>query len=270
MTAGSPPDEPPGELIRQWQPPWTPTRVDLRRDGKLFHLWIEDGGWFAVDPEEGRVRVPADRDRVRREERALGFPMLLCFLARGDIPLHAAAVEIDGEAVLLSAPRRSGKTTLAAAFAAAGHRVLSEDLVCIRSGSPPTVVPGPSMLRLRHDMADEFSIPGARELGRDDDRVHLSLERDRRTCEPVPLGGIALLHEGDVDPTVEDESGPRAVRDLWAVSFNLPTDADRERCFRAVADLASTAPTWRLTRRLHVSDLDPTVECLVERVTGGP
>ena len=57
---------------------------------------------------------------------------MLCFRARGDTALHAAAVEVDGQAVVLGAPGTFGKTTLAAAFHAAGHRLLSEDTTCIR------------------------------------------------------------------------------------------------------------------------------------------
>lgn len=269
VTEGDPPPRAPGDLVQEWLPPWSPTHVKLYRDGAAFHLWIEDGGWFAVDPGRRRLRVPARADEVRREERALGLPMLLCFLARGDVPLHAAAVDVDGRALLLSGPRRFGKTTLAAAFAAAGYRVLSEDLVCIRPGPPPAVVPGPAMLRVRHDMADEIRIPGARELGRDDDRVHLSLEKGRGSCDPVPLEGIAFLDEDDTEPTLDAVDAVQAVRSLWSVSFNLPTEADRERCFRAVGDLASAAPTWRLRRRLRVADLRPTVEYLVDAVAAG-
>ncbi len=269
VTVGPPPRQTPGELVQEWRPPWTPTHVELYRDAGVFHLWIEDGGWFAADPARGRLRVPAGGDRIRREERALGLPMLLCFLNRGDVPLHAAAVEIGGRALLLAAPRRFGKTTLAASFAAAGYRVLSEDLVCVRTGPPPAVVPGPAMLRVRHDMADEISIPGARELGRDGDRVHLSLEEGRGGSHPVPLEAVAFLQEAGTDPRLEPVDGPRAVRDLWAVSFNLPTEADRERCFRAVADLASSSSTWILKRRLRVADLAPTVRCLVDAVDGG-
>src|SRR4029450_8669179 len=75
----------------------------------------------------------------------------LSFLSRGDISLHAAAVEVGNGAVILGAPSRFGKTTLAYAFQQAGHRVLSEDLVCCRP-STCDVIPGPALLRLRPDV----------------------------------------------------------------------------------------------------------------------
>ncbi|MEJ2343758.1 MAG: hypothetical protein P8Y10_16365 [Gemmatimonadales bacterium] len=52
------------------------------------------------------------------------------------------------------------------------------------------------------------------------------------------------------------------------MSFNLPTDDDRARCFQAVADLASTAATWNLTRRLRLEDLRPTIDLLVDALSG--
>lgn len=258
------PPSPSGAPVKEWRPPRFPTHVRLYADGARYRLWIEDAGSFRVDPGASRLVVPAGGDPVRREERLWGLPMLLFFLARDDLPLHAAAVQVGGRAVILAAPRRAGKTTLAAAFAASGHRVLSEDLACVRRGPSPAVIPGPAMLRIRRDVADRLEVPGARELGRDEDRVHLSLESGRGDCDPVPVAGVAFLHEGDTDPRTERVETPQALRDLWALSFNLPRDEDRERSFRAVADLASRVPAWRLRRRLRVEDLRPAVERLVD------
>lgn len=275
--AAEPPSEPStGELLREWSPPLFPTHVRLYADDRGYRLWIDDAGWFGVDPETPRLTVPREGDAVRREERIWGLPVVLCFVNRGDVPFHAACVEIAGQALLLAAPRRFGKTTLAAAFAREGFRVLAEDLTCLRTGSPPTVLPGPAMLRLRPDVADAFELRDATEVRRDEDRVHLSLQGGRGTCDAVPLAGVVLLKIGDTAPRVEPVAGAEVVRDLWALSFNLPTDEDRERCFRAVARMAATTTTWNLTRRLRVEDLGTVVERLVETVRtsqpsrGGP
>jgi hypothetical protein len=264
VSPGDPPDQPPGDLLLEWLPPAFPTHVRLHADGDGYRMWIDGGGWFAVDPHGPRIVVPPEAAPVRREERLWGLPILLCFLARGDVPLHASCVEIDGRALLLAGPGRVGKTTLAAAFAAAGYRVLAEDLVCLRPGPAPSVIPGAAMLRVRLDVVDAFHIPGAAELLRDTDRAHLSLASRRGTCEPVPLAGIALLKEADTDPRLERIAGADVVRDLWIVSFNLPTHVDRARCFRAVAGLATSTTTWSLTRRRRLEDLRPTLDCLVD------
>lgn len=259
-----PPDLPPGELLRTWEPPDFPVPVRLHADSNGYRLWNEDAGWFGIEPSESRLIVPENGDRVRREERMWGLPVMLCFLSRGDLALHASCVEVDGRALVLAAPRRFGKTTLAAAFAGAGYRVLAEDLVCLRPGASPSVIPGPAMLRVRRDVADAITVPGAVELGRDADRVHLSLQADRGTCEPVPLGGIVMLLEGDTDPRVDRTDGAGVVPDLWYLSFKLPNEQDMARCFDAVSQVAFSATTWTLTRRLRLEDLGATVDCLVE------
>lgn len=259
---------PPGELLREWVPPLFPTHVRLHADGDGYRLWIDDAGWFGVEPEKARLTVPADADPLRTEERLWGLPILLCFLERGDVPLHAACVEVDGRALLLAAPRGFGKTTLAAAFAEAGHRVLAEDLTCLRPGGTPAVIPGPAMLRVRADLADRFAAHSGRELRRDDERSHLRPGTDGGTCDPVPVAGAALLNEADTAPRLERVSGAEATRNLWAVSFNLPTDEDRARCFRDVSELASAVPAWRLERRLRLDDLERTLERLEALVRG--
>lgn len=267
IRAAAPPDRPPGELLLEWHPPRFPTHARLHADGDGYRLWIDDAGWFGVDPRAARLLVPPGGDPVRREERIWGLPILLCFLERGDLPLHASCVELDGRALVIAGPRRFGKTTLAASFAEAGCRVLAEDLACLRLGPEPAVIPGPAMLRVRRDVADAFRVAGAAVVGRDADRTHLSLGASRGTCDPVRLGGIVLLNSADTEPQLERVTGADVVRDLWSVSFNLPTEADRARSFRAVGDLASRVTTWKLARRLRLEDIGPTMEYLVEAVS---
>ena len=98
-------------------------------------------GSASTRPARGsRYRPRADR--VRREERIWGLPAILCLLGRGDLPLHAAAVEIDGKAVVLGAPERSARRPSPPRFARDGFRLLSEDLTCVRAATSRLVVPG--------------------------------------------------------------------------------------------------------------------------------
>ena len=239
--------------------PWS---AELFRRNGRFALSIDGAGWFEVDPGEREILVPeGEEDVVRREERLWGIPALLCFLGRGDLPLHAAAVEVDGRAVLLAGPRRAGKTTLAAAFVAAGHRLLSEDLCCLRRSPHWSIVPGPAMLRLRHDVARAVELPGAQAVADDPERVHFALpEASRGTCAPVPLGAILLLREsaGAIEMSRVDPS--RAIPDLWALSFRLPDHQDRVRCFAGVTALADGVPVYNLARPLRMDTLASTVE----------
>src|SRR5262249_37635108 len=101
-------------------------------------------------------------------------------------------------AVLIAAPGVFGKTTLATAFACAGHRVLAEDVSCLRLGDVPAIVPGPAMLRLRRDVAEEIELPPGRVVLDEPLRVHLALEQaGRGDCLPVPVRAVVVLNPGE-------------------------------------------------------------------------
>ncbi|MEX0815868.1 MAG: hypothetical protein WD027_00345 [Gaiellales bacterium] len=243
------------DLVIEWTPtPELPFHARLYSHEALFRLWIDGAGWFEVDPEARAISLPETDNPVRREERLWGIPAILCFLWRGDLPLHAASVEVDGGAILLCAPRTFGKTTLAAAFVHQGFRLLSEDVSCVRLNATPSVIPGPAMLRLRRDIAERLDIPRAHRVGEPDDRMHLALDPAQRgNCDPIPIRAVVFLRDGDDEVALEGARASDAIRDLWSLSFRLPSDADRARCFAGVTDLVNAAPVWNLSypRRIH-------------------
>jgi hypothetical protein len=152
---------PSGETLIMWPPrEGNPFHGQLLRDGDRYAFWASDAGWYAVDPRGPSITVGAGDDGLRRELRMFGVPTALCALERGDISVHAAAVEVGGQGVLLAGPSRFGKTTLAAAFARAGHRLLSEDTTVCTSRYGPAIFPGPAAVRLRKDVAASIALPG--------------------------------------------------------------------------------------------------------------
>ena len=256
-----------GELLLEWAPSARfPLAGRLVRAEPGFRLWVDTWGWFLIDPEARSVTLPESDNVVRREERLWSIPAMLCFIARGDTAFHAAAVEVDGQAVILGAPATFGKTTLAAAFHSAGHRLLSEDTTCVRMSPTPAVIPGPAMLRLRHDVAAQLEVPNATAVGTvEDDRIHFAVDAGQRgDCTPVPIRAVVLLRHTETGLRMDPTPPPLAARDLWALSFRLPTDADRARCFAAVAELARSVPVRNLDRPLTIRDLPATVDFVIE------
>jgi hypothetical protein len=268
----SAPSEPPegdtGELVQQWRrTAEVPFETNLYRDGARFRLQMAGTSWFEIDTERPSVSVPEDSNTVRREERLWGIPAILCFLARGDLQLHAAAVEIDNGAVIIAAPQTHGKTTIAATFHNAGFRLLSEDVTCIRDLSAPHIVPGPAVLRVRLATAERIEILDAREVGVRDDRVHFAIAPERRgDCQPVPLRAILMLRESENGFRLERPAAVDAVRDIWPLSFNLPTAADRARCFAAITDLIGAVPVQNLYRPFRLEELPRAVSFVVDHV----
>ena len=256
-----------GEPVLEWRPrPGNPFQARLHGVPDRYGVWIDGVGGFGVEPDAPRISVPPSRETVRREERLWGVPAALCFSRRGDVPLHASAVEVDGRALVFCGPGRFGKTTLATAFLRRGYRVLSEDLACVRhTERGPAILPGPAMLRVRPDVAELLGpLEGTREVLRHDERVHLAMEdRLRESGDPVPLAGILILKRGLPDITLYRVEPERFLPELFSVSFNLPSDVERVRSFSGVVDLAGSAPLWLLDRPLEFATLDEVVDRVI-------
>jgi hypothetical protein len=230
----------------------------LYRAGATYQLWVRGVGWFDIDPRIPRVAVPASAASVEREELLWGVPALLCFLHRGDSALHAAAVEVAGEAIVVVAPQAHGKSTLAAAFGRRGYRILSEDLTCICFEPRPSVIPGPAGLRLRNDVARTVPVMFARPLGGRQDRARYALA-SRGDCRPVPIRAVLLLRASENDIWLEPVEPYRSLPDLWQACFPITREHERL-CFESVAGLADEIPILSLHRPLRIEALDETVD----------
>jgi hypothetical protein len=239
-------------------------RTTLYQVGRSFELWATEACAYRIDPEAGRIEMPDSDDPVVREQRLWAIPAALCLLHRGDIPLHAAAVEIGGRAVVLAGPSGQGKTTLALACHSHGFRVLSEDLTCCRLAPGATVLPGPALLRVRPDVYGGHPPTGMHVVAARPDRVHLAVDPDRRgSGAPVPLAAIVFLREAADDITLERIAASAAIPDLWTLSFHLSTNAARARAFAQLTRLAAAVPIWNLFRPTRLDRLEATVARVV-------
>lgn len=230
-----------------------------------YQYWISDTGWYRIEPAGRVIWIPQNGGEVYREHRLWGVPAVLCAIHQGDFFLHAAAVEVNGGAVLLAAPGRHGKTTLALAFHRLGYRVLSEDSACCRLAAAPVLLPGPAILRIRPDMFDRRALVGTQLVSEDDDRIYLSLNEDQRgSDDPVPIKAIVFLRQSTDQIYLERVAAQRAIPDLWSLNFHLPQDAARAQSFRQLTGLVGRIPIWNLHRPLQVARLEETVARIVK------
>lgn len=138
-------------LIEEGEPG---TRVERSRaDSGTYVFEFLDGSRFRI--EDGGRRVTAQSPTP--EDMATYFlGPILAFVVRlrGRLSLHAAAVAIDGRAILITGMAGAGKSTTTAAFLARGLALLTDDVAVIdwRSGEPH-VVPGYPRVRLWDDSA---------------------------------------------------------------------------------------------------------------------
>lgn len=262
---------PTGDVLAEWLPRRDhPFHGRLLRDGDEYAFWASDAGWFVVNPQTPSIHVEPSADALQRELRLLGVPTALCVVERGDTSIHAAAVEIAGHAVLLAGPSGYGKTTLAAAFAREGHRLLTEDTSTCTTRHGPAVFPGPAAVRLRIDVAADLAQPGSTIEHDRVDRIWTVLDPvTRGDGEPVPLRAILFLREFANGPELVPVSVANAIRDVWALTFMLPNDASRAACFERVTDLVSRVQTFDLRRPKAIDQLPAVIDLVERRIATG-
>jgi len=261
--------EPPaGPALLEWQPrPDHPRGARLHQSGSGYSVWIDQSGWFQIDHRQPAIAIPPSADPWRREASLWGLPAALCFIERGDLSLHAAAVEVDGSAILLAAPGRGGKTTLACGFLQSGYRVLAEDVSCCRPSAVPLLLPGPAMLRVRADTFAHVELAGTRVVAEDPDRVILSIgPHASGEGRAVPVRAVVVLGASTSEPALERVALPEAIRALWSLSFRLPGDVHRARCFQAVTAIASAVPVWSFRWRRSFRGLTDAVTAIASVV----
>lgn len=134
---------------------------------------VEQGRRITVAPI-----LSADSSDVRLFLLGSGFGYL-CH-QRGVVPLHAATIEIDGEAVSFAGPSGAGKSTLADAFARRGHRVLSDDVSPIDTACG-LILPSLQRIRLWADAVDNAGFDTAAL-----ERCRAGLEKYSRSLSDTP------------------------------------------------------------------------------------
>jgi hypothetical protein len=257
-----------GDLITEWLPTErNPVEGRLHVGGNRgsYALWIRHEGWYSIDPRRQEITTSSRYETIAGSIRLLGLPLLLCCLARGDTTLHAAAVSVNGRAILLAAPGQHGKTSLSIAFGAAGYSLLTEDLSCLRISSDGVgLIPGPSFLRIRPDMVAHLPKGAYVVEGRYGDRIAARPSLPLASASPLQVGAVVFLSGFNSQFELTTLSPTAALTDLWFLSFHLPTDADRNRKFAALVDIAKTVPILRLVRPRDRARLSETVERLVQ------
>jgi hypothetical protein len=185
---------------------------------------------FQLEPEATRVSVESkDGDGDLLEHRIVSTAVGTLLALRGDLFMHASAIEADGQSVLFCGPTQRGKSTLAKALGESGYRLLGEDGIAIELGDgPPVAFPGARGVRSRRSDAS----------GRV--RTDLLADPGRGEPPPCPVGAVVLLEERGSRLTVEPLEAARA---LALLTPNLVHSGSREAIAAAFANLATLLGT---------------------------
>ncbi|MBT8414888.1 MAG: PqqD family protein [Boseongicola sp.] len=189
------------------------------------------------------------------------------------ICLHAAAVAINGRLVVFPSTRRSGKSTLAAALAYAGHTVFSDDVLPIyfdRNRNAFGVAMG-VLPRLRLPLPGHFNedfLKWTKSAASVENKQYryLSLEGQPKFGETLPIDGIAILdrQEDQVQARLDEVNADAAMDVLLYQNFTR--DRHSADVLQSISGFLSRKPTFRL----RFSDLADAVGCLEKAFDAHP
>lgn len=242
-------------------------------DRSFLRLAYADGTQFWIDQQ--RVNIwstwPEKLSLENTFSYLLGPVFGLLLRLRGITCLHASAVAFDDWCAVFVGAEGAGKSTTAAAFAAEGQPVLSDDVVALGWGSPAAAKSAPgfdiSRTSLFHvwpayphiclwpDSAE--MVPGLPEnlprLAPDWDKRRLALGADGilYAPRPLPLAAIYIFVERRADraPAIEPCLPKTALLSLVANTYanNVLSPELRAQEFSLLDRLVASVPTRILT-----------------------
>jgi hypothetical protein len=208
----------------------------------------------------------------------LGQAISFALVKNGLEPLHATCVVIDGKAVALLGDSGYGKSSLAACFLEAGHRLLTDDLLVAQEvPGGIQVYPGPPRIKLFPEMAHGFlgeSVRGV-PMNSGSRKLIMPLEPQRVYPHAAPLAAIYAIAAPDEAAQVQCvriESVPS--REAFVLLMNnvfnyVIVDSKRlQRQFDLTARLAAVAPVKRLLYPRVASALALVREAIINDLRG--
>ena len=232
---------------------------------------IEDGSTITIDRE---ADVPDANVRLY----LLGSAMGILLHQRGLLPLHANAVEIDGQAYAFTGASGAGKSTLAAWFHDHGYPIIADDICAISfdEQQSPLVMPGLPRLRLWREALERSGRDAAgfeRSYAGDDswDKFDVPLPHGPAVPAPVPLGGIYVLGKGDM-LAISRLQGIEATDAMFANTYrgaHVSAVGDVEQHWQSCIRLALHTPIFQLVRAWGLDRLVGDIPTLVAHIRSG-
>jgi hypothetical protein len=247
----------------------TAKRGLVRTTGEEVSFFWEDAGAFLV--RGGREVIvdpkPGADERVLRA-CVLG-PVLGALLhQRGLLALHASTVAVAGEAIAFVGEKGMGKSTLAAALCARGHRLVADDITAVwfDEEDRPITYPGYPQLKL-WPQAVAYLGDAPESLP----RLEPGLEKRARpaasafSTAPIPLKRVYVLDEGE-GVKIETLSPQEALIELIQHSYGrrLLQTVRASSHFVQCTSVVRSVPVCSLRRPYRLSTL-PKLSRMVEQ-----
>ncbi|HZU80608.1 MAG TPA: hypothetical protein VE991_11880 [Acidimicrobiales bacterium] len=269
-----PEDAPPGRLLAERvvddRPLYRAATVDDQVVLRLHGLCD-----FVAEPGGTCFECRADPDAP---DEVLGLVVRGALLAfhlalLGEAALHAAAVEVDGTAILFVGDSGQGKSTLAALACASDYRLVADDLVRVGAGTPPQWIGGTHELRLRPGAARMLDTAGVQWPTRLSVDERTTVRPPSTSCARGPVGAVVVprLVPGDGDVEVRRLEPLEATLLLSAFPrlAGVRLESAAEAQLNAVSSLAESVPVVLATVPLSRATVKD-VAALLEQVLTTP
>ena len=244
-------------------------------DGSHYRLRYDDGTVCVLDSAGRHVWADAPAPFTTEDIATylLGPVMGFVLRLRGVTCLHASAVDLGGRAIAFAGHAGSGKSSTAAAFARAGHRVITDDVTAIAEvdGVPHVEAAYPRVRLWPESVGPLFGSPEALPritAGWDKRFLALDGRRYRFQARRQPLAAICILGDRSAGSTrIEPLPGGEAL--IWLVahaySAHLLEPGMRAREFECLARLVERVPVVRLETEDGLGRLPSVCAGLAER-----
>lgn len=133
--------------------------VDFGRDQQLL-VWQTVGAFLISGTDVIDVEPWNDAGPRLIALPLLGTVFAVLLHLRGLLVLHASALDVDGRGAVFMGDKGAGKSTTAGAFIAAGHSLVTDDIVAIRAEADGSfsILPAIAQLKLWEDAATALAL----------------------------------------------------------------------------------------------------------------
>jgi hypothetical protein len=243
------------------------------RDSVLL-IWPRIGRFLVsrgqrIDFARSAVAPGGDEGLALLIPRLLGTVFGTLLHQRGCLVLHGAAVVFDGRAQVICANSGTGKSTLAAALARSGCRLIGDDL-CVIAADPPLVQPDGRYMKLWRDTVDHLGwserVRGT--AAARDEKFYIE-PPVRAPDDAVPLGNVHILRDADPEALVSLHAldRPAALQALTEHTYRRRLArgvAGPDRYFDSLSSVLRHARVLELSRPRDLSRLMPAAQALLD------
>jgi len=252
----------------RWVSPAGDVTAEFYRTDEGFLLRFPDQADFTIAGDLQNVRCAPVPEVARDAIETLYANSVRPVIGNhaGELNLHGSAVCIGDRALAIMGLSRRGKTTLAGAFAKAGHPFLTEDVLALTPQDGGwSVAPQRPVLRLFGDSAAILLGDSSGEHSDATKRELAASEALPASSSAAPLGAICILGPGDAHSTTMTPLGEAAaLAQFMQHGFILDVD-DKPRLhahFARVAQLARAVPCFSLDYPREFSELSEVIRAV--------